>query len=97
MTAFTIPTLSPDQQAALNARARRSLLRVVGADTAQVDALPDDALAGFISDLRLEVDTVGDLRRAWACSDGHHADTHAQEAWPDILGFDATFTWAEED
>jgi hypothetical protein len=96
MSALSPYTLTPDAQAALNARARRRLLRIVGAPEPAA-TLPDDALADFIHGLRLEVDTVGDLQRAWACADGHRIDVEAQEAWPDALGFDSTFTWAEED
>lgn len=88
--------LTPDKIAALNARARRSLLRVVGADTARLDQTPDDGLADYIASLNLELDAAGDLTAA-LCTDGRMVDHAAQQAFPDILSADAVFTFIEED
>lgn len=89
-----------DVQAAANARARRSILRIIQRPDA-AHQLPADTLADFIHDCSVDADTAGELHArlhpALPCTDGRRIDVEAEEAFPSALSFDAVFTFAEED
>lgn len=87
--------VAPDALAALNNRARRSILRIVHRDDA-AHQLPDDALADFLHQLRIEADTEGALHARLhpdvPCTDGTIRDVVEQRTFPSAGSFDIAFT-----
>lgn len=93
-------TLAPDVQAQANARARRSILRIVERPDAAYE-LPPDALADFLAECRIEADTAGELHARLhptiPCTDGRVVDTVAERLFPSATSFDLAFTHQLED
>lgn len=91
------PTDAREARERLNAKARRSILRIVGEGNAAA-ALEDGELEGYLASLRLEADTAGELHATLRpCLDGRRAAVLAEEAFPSAGHPDFAFTFAEEE